>query len=204
MSFLEKLQAVFVIIFGRIVLGEVLPRRNMPIVVLTLVLACLLLVDNPLDLARMSVNVAGLAAGVGCAAFYGANVVMYKYMSGRGIRSSEIAFFRMSFGSLAVLPVLLYSDGEIGALFQLGKSDYVILFGLVVTSVVVAFKLFVRGIQYTSATTAGILELATPIISLLVSSLFFHEDVSMFQLMIIPCYLLCIVALTIPSCARGG
>ncbi len=201
-SFVEKLQAAFVIIFGWMILGEVLPRRRIPLVVLTLLLACLLSAKTPLELSELKFNYAGLAAGVGCAAFYGANVVMYKYLSCRGVGSDEIAFFRMCFGGISVVPVLLLSDGELRTLFQLTLSDYALLFGLIVTSVVIAFKLFVKGIQHTSATTAAILELVTPIVSIFISSLFFDEDVSRFQLVIIPCYLLCILALSLPQSKR--
>jgi probable blue pigment (indigoidine) exporter len=197
-AFLEKLQVISVLIFAKIFLHESLSPRKIPVVLLTMILAFFLMVQDPLDVDIQKLDLLGLFAGVACSAFYGANVVMYKLLSKRGIPNNDTVFFRMFIGGTLVLPVVLVRTESLHAIASLDSQNILLLLFLCTVTQAAAFKLFVSGLEYTTAATSGFIELLTPIVALSVGIAFFGETLSVQQFLVIPLYLTCIALLTIP------
>ena len=198
-AFLEKLQAVSVLICAKIFLKEKFPLSKVPLVFLTLFLALLLTIENPLKIDLAKLDLIGILAGFSCAIFYGANVVMYKILDQKGIPSSDIVFFRMFVGGLLIVPILLFKENAIETIIKIAPAHLFLLITLCLICQAAAFKLFVSGLKHTTAATSGFIELLTPVVAMLVGVNFFGEKLSPQQLLIIPFYIASIILLTIPK-----
>jgi drug/metabolite transporter (DMT)-like permease len=169
---IQKLQPLFAILFGWIVLHEKLPRHFLPWGALALVAAYF--VTFPLGIVNLSTGSGTLIAALfafGAALLWGSSTAFSRKLTliEGPVRSTSLRFI----GTSLLAPFFMYFMGGFAALPEVTRADFFTLTLIACSTGMVALFLYYRGLEKVPVRVATILELAFPLIATIIDVLFY-------------------------------
>lgn len=107
---------------------------------------------------------------------WGLNVVMVKYLS--FFPPVLLSAIRISIGTMAILPIACRKDG----LVRLGKKDWLLIFAIAATTIVLHQITYAWGLQLTTAGNGALILALNPLTTALLSAIFLNEKLSLRKL----------------------
>lgn len=164
---LQKLQPLFAILFGWIVLKESLPKRFIPWAVLALVSAYF--VTFPLGAVNLQTGngtaVAALFA-LGAALLWGSSTAFSRRLT---LMHGAVNATALRFIATALFaPFFILGMGHAASLEAVTTSDLIVLLTIALSTGMVALFLYYKGLEKTPVRIATILELAFPLIAVVI------------------------------------
>jgi drug/metabolite transporter (DMT)-like permease len=179
-TLLEKLQPIFTLLLAALFLKEKVPRKLFPFCVLAILSSYFIVAPKPLAFAFTPEKLIGIACALGAGFFWAVSTITGRALMKSGLKPWEVAFFRFLIGFFMLLPVFLWEGGPQAALaYSPGLWAAIILTSII--STVGGFLLYYQGLKHVTAPTATFLEMATPLICVLLGIAFFHETFNWIQ-----------------------
>lgn len=122
----------------------------------------------------------GCACGIGANIFWGFHPVVIRMLINEGVDPFMIADLRLFIGS-ATLGLLLAIFGAATKTSPFPRIHYSKFFWLVTLSLVANFLLFHKGLKFTIASDAILLEAFAPVMVLIITMIFFQERMKHFE-----------------------
>jgi len=180
-SLLVKLEPIFTLIMAQLFLGERWPRKWILYAFLCVISSCFVVVQDPSRLDLNNVSLVGVLAVIGAAFFWAIAGVLGKAISNTNVKTDEIVFIRFTLGGVLMIPLFLMPV-DLGHHFNPTVRSITLLLIVAIISTGIAFRLYYNGLKYVSAGTSSLLELVTPITSILLGVVFLGEIYSVSQI----------------------
>lgn len=164
---LQKLQPLFAILFGWIVLKETLPKHFIPWAALALVAA--FFVTFPLGAVNLQTGNGTMVAALfafGAALLWGSSTAFSRRLTLRHGAVQATALRFIATGLLA--PFFILGLGHTQTLTAVTTMDIVVLITIALSTGMVALFLYYKGLEKTPVRVATILELAFPLIAVII------------------------------------
>jgi drug/metabolite transporter (DMT)-like permease len=164
---LQKLQPLFAILFGWIVLKETLPKHFMPWAALALIAA--FFVTFPLGIVNLNTGDGTMIAALfalGAALLWGSSTAFSRRLT---LMHGAVNATALRFIATALFaPFFIVGMGHVSSLASVTGMDIVILLTIALSTGMVALFLYYKGLEKTPVRVATILELAFPLIAVII------------------------------------
>jgi drug/metabolite transporter (DMT)-like permease len=164
---LQKLQPLFAILFGWIVLRETLPKHFIPWAALALIAA--FFVTFPLGAVNLNTGDGTMAAALfalGAALLWGSSTAFSRRLT---LMHGAVNATALRFIATALFaPFFILGMGHASSLATVTGMDIVILLTIALSTGMVALFLYYKGLEKTPVRVATILELAFPLIAVII------------------------------------
>lgn len=178
----EKIQPVFVLLLARLFLGERFPLAKIPSGMVAIAAAYALVVENPFRAQLDShTTIAGLLAVTVAALCWALAGVVGK--TAITISSSSlVAAIRIYVGLVIIIPATIGRAWVGGwSILFISPADFWLIFIAAITSTMVGYVLFYRGLETTHVGIASFIELITPMSSVALGLIFLGEHLDLWH-----------------------
>jgi RarD protein len=168
---------VIVLILSPLVLKERLSTRKLICIVIAIFGMLLVVASGGLGTARLE-DFIGIGYGLLAAVFYASLMLLNKFI--KNMAGIEITLIQLGTASLLLIPYVFITEG-FGILdVSVSSIPFIIILGIVHTGI--GFLLFFSGMQKLNGQSIAALSYVDPITSLLISTVFLHEKMTIIQL----------------------
>jgi drug/metabolite transporter (DMT)-like permease len=172
---LQKLQPLFAILFGWIVLKETLPKHFMPWAALALIAA--FFVTFPLGIVNLNTGDGTMIAALfalGAALLWGSSTAFSRRLT---LMHGAVNATALRFIATALFaPFFIVGMGHVSSLASVTGMDIVILLTIALSTGMVALFLYYKGLEKTPVRVATILELAFPLIAVIIDCNYYSDS----------------------------
>jgi len=168
---------VIVLILSPLVLKEILSTKKLICIVIAIFGMLLVVASGGLGTARLE-DFIGIGYGLLAAVFYASLMLLNKFIKNMG--DLEITLIQLGTASLLLIPYVFITEG-FGILdVSVSSIPFIIILGIVHTGI--GFLLFFSGMQKLNGQSIAALSYVDPITSLLISTVFLHEKMTIVQM----------------------
>jgi RarD protein len=168
---------VIVLILSPLVLKERLSTRKLICIVIAIFGMLLVVASGGLGMARLE-DFIGIGYGLLAAVFYASLMLLNKFI--KNMAGIEITLIQLGTASLLLIPYVFITEG-FGILdVSVSSIPFIIILGIVHTGI--GFLLFFSGMQKLNGQSIAALSYVDPITSLLISTVFLHEKMTIVQM----------------------
>ena len=160
---------VFVMLLSPIVLKEPLPIKKV-ICIIIAVIGMMFIVGNGISASGKD-DVLGIILGLVAAAFYGALMLLNKFI--KDIDRLEVTIIQLATTSFILLPYVLITEGFNILNVSISSIPFIILLGVVNTGV--GFWLYFSGMEKLRGQSIAMLSYIDPFVAILISGLILQE-----------------------------
>lgn len=172
---LEKLQPIFIVLLASWFLHEKLSKKQTLFVGLALASSYFLVVPDPTASSFGRIDLVSGGYVILAAFLWAFANIIGKHLLNQQGKSQEIVLIRFVLGSLMLLPLFIFRN-TLGLTMHLTPFVLGILMGAAIFSTALGYFLFYSGLRHTSASTAGFLELITPLVGVGLGVVFLGEE----------------------------
>lgn len=190
-TLLEKLQPIFVVILAVFFLKEKFKKILLPYIIATIISSYFISTKTPFQLNFSSSELIGIVAVISAAICWAIASIIGKRLSDDKNRSTDITLMRFAIAGIVLLPIFLFKNQLNLTVIYSFRLIFIVVFSAIICTAL-AYYLYYSGLKHVKASTAGFLELTTPIISILLGILFLNESLVTTQFISIPILLFCI------------
>lgn len=184
-TLLEKLQPLFIVALAGIFLKERLPSTMLPFCVAALISSYFIAAPDPVRLDLIQSQLIGIACVIGAALCWAVASIIGRSLMITDLKSIEVTFLRFTLGAVFLSPFFLLENA--------GHMDFtyspMIWAGIVFAAVVstgTGYALYYGGLKHIPVSTAGFLEMLTPLVSVFLGIGFLGESLSLTQILFMP------------------
>jgi len=184
-SLLEKLQPVFTLFLAYFILKENIKLKTIPYVMIAIVSSYFISTENPFTFSIQNSQAIGsllIIAAAFCWAL--TSVIGKKVVDAKGY-TKEITLMRLGIGAVILFPLFLLK-GPLNLYITYSLKVFTIIIFTSIFCTGLAFILYYRGLKHTKASTAGFLELVTPIVTVFLGITFLKETLVLSQFLAMP------------------
>jgi drug/metabolite transporter (DMT)-like permease len=177
---IQKLQPLFAIVSARVLLGEKISKKYFKWAALAIVAAFFVTFKNGIvNFNTGSVTIVAALYALAAAACWGIGTTLSKLLLNQvGSMSGTILRF---YGSTLLALVGVFILGSQNTLNAVGIPQITKLIYIAFTTGLLAMMLYYRGLKQTDVKTSTILELALPIMAIIIDMVFYHNFLSLNQ-----------------------
>lgn len=184
-ALLEKLQPIFILILASVLLREKFKKSLIPYVMLAIISSYFISTKTPFALNFSNSELIGIFAIILTAICWAISSIIGKRLADDKKYTTDITLMRFGIASIILLPVFLFKNQlNLLVIYSFSLMSIVIFSAIICTAL--AYNLYYSGLKYTKVSTAGFLELITPVFSILLGISFLKESLVITQIIFIP------------------
>ncbi|PEC48966.1 DMT family transporter [Bacillus sp. AFS096315] len=168
---------VFVLILSPFVLKEKLSTKKLICIVISIFSMLLVVASGGLSTARLE-DFIGIGYGLLAAVFYASLMLLNKFIKNMG--GLEITLIQLGTASSLLIPYVFITEGFGLLEMSVSSIPFIIILGMVHTGI--GFLLFFSGMQKLNGQSIAALSYVDPITSLLISTVFLQEKMTIVQM----------------------
>ncbi|XRG80032.1 DMT family transporter [Rossellomorea sp. GAMAL-10_SWC] len=168
---------VFVLILSPFVLKEKLSTKKLICIVISIFGMLLVVASGGLSTARLE-DFIGIGYGLLAAVFYASLMLLNKFIKNMG--GLEITLIQLGTASSLLIPYVFITEGFGLLEMSVSSIPFIIILGMVHTGI--GFLLFFSGMQKLNGQSIAALSYVDPITSLLISTVFLQEKMTIVQM----------------------
>ncbi|MGG0174889.1 DMT family transporter [Gottfriedia acidiceleris] len=168
---------VFVLILSPFVLKEKLSSKKLICIVIAIFGMLLVVASGGLGTARLE-DFIGIGYGLLAAVFYASLMLLNKFI--KNMAGLEITLIQLGTASLLLIPYVFITEGFGILEMSVSSIPFIIILGVVHTGI--GFLLFFSGMQKLNGQSIAALSYVDPITSLLISTVFLQEKMTIVQM----------------------
>jgi len=184
-TLLEKLQPIFILLLSTWLIKEAFPIRKLPFVLLAIISTYFVSTKFPFDLTFSSKEITGIIYVILAGLSWALASIIGKTIVDKKAKAEEITFLRFGLGGIFLFPFFLFNK-QLNLSMYLNLDVISIIVIAAVISTTLGYVLYYRGLRFVAVSTAGFLELFTPIVGLLLGITFLNESLVITQWFAIP------------------
>jgi len=201
-TIIMRIQPIIAILFAMAFLKEKVSLYKVPWIILSLILVCIVVIDSDkLSLLSFSeesltfdfiknvispqkdISLLGVASFIFAAISWVISDVIGKKLSNKKIEAEVLTLIRFTLGTIIMIVpcILLIKTSGFNA-FYLSSYNIVLTIVSAITSIMLGFTLFYKGLELTSVIVSSFLQLLTPVVSISLGVMFLGEKISLIQI----------------------
>ncbi len=177
---IQKLQPIVAIILASIILKEKVPSHFM-IAALMAIIGAIFLNADYLDKLVFDFNVWGITLSLIAVLGWAGATVYGRKLSLNGLSEVEIMMGRFLWGTMMLIPFLAIAQLN-NTIVSIDSLDAVKIFSLVLISGLIAMYAYYKGLRFTEAKIATILELFFPFFAVIINWVFLGQSLNLIQI----------------------
>lgn len=200
-TIIMRIQPIIAILFAMAFLKEKVSLYKVPWITLSLILVCIVVIDyDKLSLLSFSeesltfdvikdvispqkdISLLGVVCFLFAATSWVISDVIGKKLSNKKIEAEVLTLVRFTLGTIIMIvpSILLIKTNGFNA-FYLSSYNIVLTIVSAITSIMLGFTLFYKGLELTSVIVSSFLQLLTPVVSISLGVLFLGEKITFIQ-----------------------
>ena len=168
---------VFVLILSPFVLKEKLSTKKVICIVIAIFGMLLVVASGGLSTARLE-DFIGIGYGLLAAVFYASLMLLNKFI--KNMVGLEITLIQLGTASLLLMPYVFITEGFWILEISVSSMPFILILGMIHTGI--GFLLFFSGMQKLNGQSIAALSYVDPITSLLISTVFLQEKMTIIQM----------------------
>lgn len=179
---LQQVEPLFALFFARIILHEKITSRYLLWAIPAFLSAYLISFPNlTVSLTRQSGEIIAVLLALGAAFAWGSSTAFSRYAL-RKIPHTLATGIRFGLTTPLALGFVMVNNNT-AHLTALNQTQWLTLLGITVTTGMVALVIYYRGLKFTEAKVSAITELTWPLSAIFIGSYFFHEQLTLTQIL---------------------
>ncbi len=172
-TLIEKTQPLFVILFAFFFLHERIKRKAIPYVFLALFGSYMVSQPVPFSFSPENVDFIGIICAFGAAICWASVTIVGKTLVVKA-KPEEIVFIRFGLAALLMSPFFFLKE-SMGLVFNPSVYLMSIVIGAAVFATALSYSFYYEGLKFIDASVSALIELATPVVAVLLGILFLNE-----------------------------
>jgi drug/metabolite transporter (DMT)-like permease len=178
---LEKLQPIFVVLIGFLLLKEKFSLKKIPFMILALIGSFFISVKDIIHFSFTKDQIIGIVSVVLGAFFYSITTILGKKISKDGGNSLDLTYMRFLIVSVLTFPFLFFTK-SLSLNFTFTWWVVIVLIFNSIFCTAFAFLIYYKALKFVKVSTAAFLELITPIVGAILALIFLKESFTIIQI----------------------